>query len=48
MKFLADMGISLGTVSWLRNVGYNVVHSPTITYANDSYGALRYRIPSTS
>lgn len=26
MKFLADMGISLRTVSWLRNCGYDVVH----------------------
>lgn len=26
MKFLADMGISLRTVSWLRSVGYDVVH----------------------
>ncbi|MEH1786975.1 MAG: DUF5615 family PIN-like protein [Nostoc sp.] len=26
MKFLADMGISLRTVTWLRGVGYDVVH----------------------
>ncbi|MEH2316749.1 DUF5615 family PIN-like protein [Nostoc sp.] len=26
MKFLADMGISLCTVSWLRGDGYDVVH----------------------
>ena len=26
MKFLADMGISLHTVSWLRSAGYKVVH----------------------
>ncbi|MBO3458920.1 DUF5615 family PIN-like protein [Aetokthonos hydrillicola Thurmond2011] len=26
MKFLADMGISLRTVAWLRNTGYDVVH----------------------
>ncbi|MEH2250952.1 DUF5615 family PIN-like protein [Nostoc sp.] len=26
MKFLADMGISLRTVSWLRGDGYEVVH----------------------
>jgi predicted nuclease of predicted toxin-antitoxin system len=26
MKFLADMGISLRTVSWLRNAGYDAVH----------------------
>ncbi|YAF95534.1 MAG: DUF5615 family PIN-like protein [Nodularia sp. CChRGM 3473] len=26
MKFLADMGISLRTVSWLRSNGYDVVH----------------------
>ncbi len=26
MKFLADMGISLRTVSWLRGAGYDVVH----------------------
>lgn len=26
MKFLADMGISLRTVSWLRSAGYDVVH----------------------
>ena len=26
MKFLADMGISLQTVAWLRNAGYEVVH----------------------
>ncbi|MEA5577099.1 DUF5615 family PIN-like protein [Anabaena sp. UHCC 0451] len=26
MKFLADMGISLRTVSWLRSGGYDVVH----------------------
>lgn len=26
MNFLADMGISLRTVSWLRSAGYDVVH----------------------
>lgn len=26
MKFLADMGISLKTVNWLRNQGYDIVH----------------------
>jgi predicted nuclease of predicted toxin-antitoxin system len=26
IKFLADMGISLRTVSWLREQGYDVVH----------------------
>jgi predicted nuclease of predicted toxin-antitoxin system len=26
MKFLADMGISLRTVTWLRGAGYDVVH----------------------
>jgi predicted nuclease of predicted toxin-antitoxin system len=26
MKFLADMGISLRTVSWLRSADYDVVH----------------------
>ncbi|MFB2892664.1 DUF5615 family PIN-like protein [Aerosakkonemataceae cyanobacterium BLCC-F50] len=26
MKFLADMGISLRTVAWLRSVGYDIVH----------------------
>lgn len=26
MKFLADMGISLRTVMWLRSRGYDVVH----------------------
>lgn len=26
MKFLADMGISLFTVEWLRNAGYDAVH----------------------
>ena len=26
MKFLADMGISLLTVAWLRNAGYDIVH----------------------
>ena len=26
MKFLADMGISLRTVEWLRELGYDVVH----------------------
>lgn len=26
MKFLADMGISLRTVAWLRDAGYDVVH----------------------
>lgn len=26
MKFIADMGISLKTVKWLRNQGYDVVH----------------------
>ncbi|MEM8830644.1 MAG: DUF5615 family PIN-like protein [Cyanobacteria bacterium P01_G01_bin.19] len=26
MKFLADMGISLRTVEWLRQIGYDVVH----------------------
>jgi predicted nuclease of predicted toxin-antitoxin system len=26
MQFLADMGISLRTVEWLREKGYNVVH----------------------
>ena len=26
MKFLADMGISMRTVHWLREQGYNVVH----------------------
>lgn len=26
MKFLADMGISLRTVAWLRSQGYDVVH----------------------
>jgi predicted nuclease of predicted toxin-antitoxin system len=26
MKFLADMGISLRTVVWLRSAGYDVVH----------------------
>ncbi|MEH2424134.1 MAG: DUF5615 family PIN-like protein [Nostoc sp.] len=26
MKFLADIGISLRTVSWLRSAGYDVVH----------------------
>jgi predicted nuclease of predicted toxin-antitoxin system len=26
MKFLADMGISLRTVMWLRSCGYDVVH----------------------
>ncbi|MEA5512989.1 DUF5615 family PIN-like protein [Nodularia sp. UHCC 0506] len=26
MRFLADMGISLRTVSWLRGDGYDVVH----------------------
>ncbi|MEH2169107.1 MAG: DUF5615 family PIN-like protein [Nostoc sp.] len=26
MKFLADMGISLSTVTWLRSDGYDVVH----------------------
>ncbi|WP_230967790.1 DUF5615 family PIN-like protein [Nostoc sp. WHI] len=26
MKFLADMGISLRTVSWLRSAGHDVVH----------------------
>jgi predicted nuclease of predicted toxin-antitoxin system len=26
MRFLADMGISLRTVEWLREKGYNVIH----------------------
>ncbi len=26
MKFLADMGISLRTVAWLRDAGYDIVH----------------------
>ena len=26
MKFLADMGISLRTVAWLRDAGYDVIH----------------------
>lgn len=26
MKFLADMNISLRTVSWLRQQGYEIVH----------------------
>ena len=26
MKFLADMGISLRTVEWLRQLGYDVLH----------------------
>ncbi len=26
MKFLADMGISMRTVTWLRQQGYDVVH----------------------
>jgi len=26
IEFLADMGISLRTVSWLREQGYDVVH----------------------
>ena len=26
MKFLADMGISLRTVEWLRQLGHDVVH----------------------
>ncbi|MEM8721363.1 MAG: DUF5615 family PIN-like protein [Cyanobacteria bacterium P01_G01_bin.39] len=26
MKFLADMGISLRTVEWLREIGHDVVH----------------------
>ncbi|MGA9377550.1 MAG: DUF5615 family PIN-like protein [Phormidium sp.] len=26
MKFLADMGISLRTVAWLRSAGYDIVH----------------------
>jgi predicted nuclease of predicted toxin-antitoxin system len=26
MRFLADMGISLRTVSWLREQGHDVVH----------------------
>ena len=26
MKFLADMGISLRTVDWLRELGHDVVH----------------------
>ncbi|BDA73090.1 hypothetical protein CAL7716_072560 [Calothrix sp. PCC 7716] len=26
MKFLADMGISLRTVAWLRDAGYDTVH----------------------
>lgn len=26
MKFLADMGISLRTVTWLRSLGYDVLH----------------------
>ncbi|MBC6477419.1 MAG: DUF5615 family PIN-like protein [Hormoscilla sp. GM7CHS1pb] len=26
MKLLADMGISLRTVAWLRDAGYEVVH----------------------
>ena len=26
MKFLADMGISLLTVTWLRELGYDVFH----------------------
>lgn len=26
MKFLANMGISLRTVSWLRDVGYDIAH----------------------
>lgn len=26
MKFLADMGISLRTVEWLRQLGYDIVH----------------------
>ena len=26
MKFLADMGISLRTVDWLRQLGYDIVH----------------------
>ncbi|ACK70628.1 conserved hypothetical protein [Gloeothece citriformis PCC 7424] len=26
MKFLADMGVSLRTVEWLRNIGYDIVH----------------------
>ncbi len=26
MKFLADMGISLRTVTWLRELGYDVFH----------------------
>nr|BAL54210.1 hypothetical conserved protein [uncultured Acetothermia bacterium]BAL58431.1 hypothetical conserved protein [Candidatus Acetothermum autotrophicum] len=26
MKFLADMGISLDTVMWLRNLGHDAVH----------------------
>ncbi len=26
MKFLADIGISLRTVAWLRDAGYDIVH----------------------
>ncbi len=26
MKFLADMGISLRTVTWLRSLGHDVFH----------------------
>ena len=26
MKFLADMGISLRTINWLRELGHDVVH----------------------
>jgi predicted nuclease of predicted toxin-antitoxin system len=26
MKFLADMGISLRTINWLRDLGYDVFH----------------------
>jgi predicted nuclease of predicted toxin-antitoxin system len=38
MRFLADMGISLSTISWLRELGYEAVHLREINWqrAGDS------------
>ncbi len=44
MKFLADMGISLRTVSWLRGGGYDAVHLRIISVSNETFRVKRLPI----
>jgi predicted nuclease of predicted toxin-antitoxin system len=48
MRFLADMGISITTVNWLRSKGYNAIHAREIGMQRSSDTEIIKRAQSDS